>query len=75
MQGALEKEYKLKAKLQVKQDENNEILAKLLITKQNINMEKHNKDIEKIKIERDFLQATLIQTDANYWKLKSKKIL
>ncbi len=38
-------------------------------------MEKHNKDIEKIKIERDFLQATLIQTDANYWKLKSKKIL
>ncbi len=29
LQGALEKEQKLKVKLQVKQDENNEVLAKL----------------------------------------------
>ncbi len=31
-------------------------------------MEKHNKDLEKIKVERDSLQAILIQMDANYWK-------
>jgi hypothetical protein len=36
-------------------------------------MENHTKDLEKIKVERDFLQATLIQMDANYLKLKSKK--
>ncbi len=36
-------------------------------------MEKHNKDLEKIKVERDFLQATLMQTNANYQKLKIEK--
>jgi hypothetical protein len=29
-------------------------------------MEKHNKDLEKIKVEKDSLQATLMQIDANY---------
>ncbi len=33
-------------------------------------MEKHNKDLRKIKVERDYLQATLMQTNANYSKLK-----
>ncbi len=36
-------------------------------------MEKHNKDLKNIRIERDSLHATLMQTIANYWKLKSKK--
>lgn len=36
-------------------------------------MEKHNKDLKKIKVERDFLQATLMQTNANYQKLKIEK--
>ncbi len=69
LQGALEKEQKLKTKLQVKQDENNEILVKFQTIGQKINnMEKHNKDLEKIRIERDSLQTILIQMDANYWK-------
>jgi hypothetical protein len=34
-------------------------------------MEKHNKDLEKIKVKRDFLQATLMQMNANHWKLKA----
>ncbi len=56
LQGALEKEQKLKVKLQVKQNENNEVLAKSQTTKQKINnMEKHNKDVKKIRVERDFL--------------------
>jgi hypothetical protein len=29
-------------------------------------MEKHNKDQENIKVERDSLQAILKETDANY---------
>jgi hypothetical protein len=29
-------------------------------------MEKHNKDLENIKVERDYLQATLTQTNVNY---------
>jgi hypothetical protein len=29
-------------------------------------MEKHNKDLEIIRVDRDFLQATLKQIDANY---------
>ncbi len=36
-------------------------------------MEKHNKDLEMTKIVIYFLQVTLMQTYANYWKLKSKK--
>jgi len=36
-------------------------------------MEKHNKDLGNIKIERDSLQATLMKTDANHCKLKTKK--
>ncbi len=67
MQGALEKEQKLKAKLQVKQDENNDVLAELLIAKHKINnIKKHNKDLEKIRVERDSLQAILIQMDVDY---------
>jgi hypothetical protein len=35
-------------------------LAKLQIAKHKINnMEKHNKDLENIRVERDFVQATL----------------
>ncbi len=60
----------------MKQDENNEVLAELQITRQNINnMEKHNKDLEKIKVEKDFLQTTLMQRDNNYQKLKIEKDL
>jgi hypothetical protein len=45
------------------------------IAKQKINnMEKHNKDMEKIRVERDSLQVSLMQTNANYWKLKTKKL-
>ncbi len=36
-------------------------------------MEKHNKDLGKIKVEKDSLQATQMQTDANYLKLKLEK--
>ncbi len=36
-------------------------------------MEKHNKDMQKIKVEKDSLQATLTQTNANYQKLKIEK--
>jgi hypothetical protein len=36
-------------------------------------MDKHNMNLVKIKVERDSLQATLMQTNANYWKLKAKK--
>ncbi len=37
------------------------------------NMEKQNKDLENVKIERDSLQATLKEIDANYQNLKAKK--
>jgi chromosome segregation ATPase len=74
LQGALEKEQKLKVKLQDRNNENSQILAKLQATKQKINnMEKYNKDLENIIIERDSLQATLKETYANYWGLKTKK--
>jgi hypothetical protein len=60
MQGALE-EQKLKAKLHVKHDENNVVLVKLQIARQKINnIEKHNKDLKKIKVEKDFLQVPLM---------------
>ncbi len=56
LQGALEKEQKFKIELQVRKSENSEVLAKLQTTKHNINnMEKHNKDLENIKIEWDSL--------------------
>ncbi len=61
MQGVLEKEQKFKVELHVKHDKNNEVLAKLQIARQNINnMEKHNKDLENIKVEREFLQENLM---------------
>jgi len=51
LQRALEKEQKLKVKLQVKKHKNNEILVELQIVKQNINnMGKHNKNLGKIII-------------------------
>ncbi len=37
------------------------------------NMEKHNKDLENIRVEGDSFQTTLKQIDANYWNLKAKK--
>ncbi len=36
-------------------------------------MEKQIKDLENIIIERDSLQATLKETNANYWGLKAEK--
>jgi hypothetical protein len=36
-------------------------------------MEKQSKDLENIIIERDSLQATLKEIDANYWGLKAEK--
>ncbi len=36
-------------------------------------MEKHNKDLENIRVDKDSLQATMKQTNANYWKLKIEK--
>ncbi len=74
LQGALEKEQKLKAKLQVKKHENYEVLTELQIVRHKINdMEKHNKDLEMIRMEINSLQVTLTRTDANYQKLKTKK--
>jgi hypothetical protein len=53
LQGGLEKEWKLKVELQVKKDENNEVFVKLQTTRHKINnMEKHNKDLKKIKVMR-----------------------
>ncbi len=68
------KEQKFKAKLYDKNNENNQVLIELQVTKQKINnMEKQNKDLENIIIEKDFLQATLKEIDANYQNLKAKK--
>jgi len=36
-------------------------------------MEKRNKDLENIRVERDSSQVTLIQIDANYWKIRLEK--
>ncbi len=36
-------------------------------------MEKHNKDLENIRVEKDFLHATLKEMNTNYWNLKAKK--
>ncbi len=56
LHGALKNEQKLKAKLHDKNNENNQVLAELQVTRQKINnMEKQSKDLENVKIERDFL--------------------
>ncbi len=50
------------------------MLVELQVVKYNINdMEKQSKHLESIRIERDSLQATLKETNANYWGLKAKK--
>jgi hypothetical protein len=36
-------------------------------------MEKQNKDLENIIMERDSLHATLLETYANYWGFKTEK--
>ncbi len=55
LQGALEKEEKLKT-LQDKNSENNQVLAKLQAARQKINnMEKQSKDSDNIIIGRDSL--------------------
>lgn len=36
-------------------------------------MEKQNKDLENVVIERNSLQVTLKETYVNYWNLKAKK--
>ncbi len=36
-------------------------------------MERHGKDLENIRGERDSLQVTLKETNAKYWNLKAKK--
>ncbi len=36
-------------------------------------MQKQNKDLQNIKMERDSLQPTLQEIDANYWGFKAKK--
>jgi hypothetical protein len=51
----LEKEQKFKVELQVKKNENSKVLVELQIARQKINnMEKHNKDLENIKMDMDF---------------------
>ncbi len=66
LQGALEKEQKLKAELQDRNNENNKILAELQATKQKINnMEMHSNNLENIRIKRDSLHATLKETNVN----------
>jgi len=56
----LENEQKFKVDLQVRKNENNGVLAKLQITKEKVNnMEKHNKDMENMKINKDSLQAIM----------------
>jgi hypothetical protein len=34
-------------------------------------MDKHNKDLEKIRVGKDFFKVILMQMNANYWKLKT----
>ncbi len=66
LQGSLEKEQKLKAELQDRNNENNKILAELQATKQKINnMEMHSNNLENIRIKRDSLHATLKETNVN----------
>ncbi len=70
----MEKEQKLKTKLHDRNSENSQVLAEFQVVKQKFNnMEKQNKDLENIIIEKDSLQATLKETNANYWGLETKK--
>ncbi len=63
LQGCLEKEQKLKVELQDRNNENSQVLAELQASRQKINnIKKQIKDLENIKVERDFLQATLKET-------------
>ncbi len=56
LQGALEKEQKLKVELHDMSSKNSQILAELQVARQKINnLEKQSKDLENIKIERDSL--------------------
>ncbi len=74
LQGTLEKEQKFKTELQDRNSENSKILVELQVAKQKIdNIQKQNKDLENIKMERDSLHATLKETYANYQGLKAKK--
>jgi chromosome segregation ATPase len=69
----LEREQKLKVKLQDRNSDNSQVLAELQVARQKINnMEKH-KDLENIRMERDYLHATLKEIDGNYLNLKAKK--
>ncbi len=70
LQGTLE-EQKLKARLQDRNNDNSQVLAEFQTTRHKINnMEKQNKDLENIKIERDSLQVTLKGTNSNYQGFK-----
>jgi hypothetical protein len=70
----LEKEQKFKIKLQDKNNENNQVLVELQVATQKINnMEKHNKDLDNITIEKVSLHATLKDRATNYWGLKVEK--
>ncbi len=74
LQGALEKEQKLKTKLLDRNNENNKVLAELQAIRQKIdNIQKQSKDLVNIIMERDSLHATLKETNANYWGLKAEK--
>jgi len=55
LQGALGKKQKFKSKLQDRNNENSHISVELKTTRYKINMEKQNKDLENIKLERDSL--------------------
>ncbi len=69
----MEKEQKFKTKLRVKKNENNEVLAKLQIARQKINnMEKHNKDLENIRVNKGSLQGTSKQIDANILEVEDR---
>ncbi len=59
LQGPLEKQQNLKVELQDRNSENSQVLTKFQATRQKIN------NMENIRIERDSLQATLQEIDAN----------
>ncbi len=60
LQGALEKEQKFKVELQDMNNENSKVLVELKVVKQKIaNIQKQNKELENIKMEKDSLHATL----------------
>ncbi len=74
LQGVLEKGQKLKIELQDRTNENSQVLTKLQAARQKINnMENKSKNLESVIIERDSLQATLKETNANYQGIKVEK--